>query len=96
MLDSLIYRDKIKFEQYVAENDSNTFSYKPPVEIMGLRLRGQYKFSTGKDGDSTSSNIVYRTKIKIPKHSKLDGHEVMESVRVDSSLPNAGYLNYVK
>lgn len=96
MLDSLIYRDKIKYEQYVAESDSNTFSYKAPVEIIGLRLRGQYKFSTSANGDSTSSNIVYRTKIKIPKHSKLDGHEVMESVRVDSAFADAGYLNYVK
>ena len=43
-----------------------------------------------------SSNIVYRTKVKIPKHSKLDGHEVMESIRVDSAFSNAGFLNYVK
>lgn len=96
VLDRLIYRDNLKYEQYIAESDSNTFSYKAPVYIKGLRLKGQYKFSTGKDGDSVSSNIVYRTKVKIPKHSKIDGHEVMESVAVDSAFGNAGFLNYVK
>lgn len=91
-----IYRDKVKYEKVKTENDSNTFSREPAIEIDALRLKGNYKFTTGKDGDSVTSSVVIRTKVKIPKHSKLDGHEVMESVRVDSPLPNAGYLNYLK
>ena len=91
-----IYKDKVSYEAVRKENDTNTFSREPVVFLDALRLKGQYKFTTGKDGDSVTSSVVIRTKEKIPKHSKLDGHEVMESVRVDSPLPNAGYLNYLK
>lgn len=96
MLNSLLYRDELKYEEAIRENDTNTFSYKRAVTIQGLRVKGQYKYTSGKDGDSITSSVVYRTKIKIPKHSKINGHEVMESVRVDSILSDAGYLNYVK
>lgn len=95
-LDKLIYRDTIKYQEFIAENDSNTSVLKPAASIRGLRLKGHYTFTQSESGDSATSDIVYRTKEKIPKHSKLDGHIVVESVRVDSHLPDAGYLNYCK
>lgn len=91
-----IYKDTVKYERVRSENSSNTYTREPAVEIKALRLKGNYSFTTGENGDTVTSSVVIRTKEKIPKHSKLDGHEVMESVRVDSPLPNAGYLNYLK
>lgn len=96
MLSNLIYKDKIKYEQAIMTNDSNTYSYEKAIEIEGLRIKGQYKYTTSGEGDSVTSSVVYRTKIKIPKHSKLNGHIVMESVKINSILSEAGYLNYVK
>ena len=94
--DSLLYKDSIKLRLFSAESDSNTSSLGPVQNIMGLRLKGHYSFTTGTGGDSSSTSIVYRIRDKIPKKSTLDGHVVMDCVRVDSHLPDAGYLCYCK
>jgi len=91
-----IYKDDIRYEEAMTESDTNTFGLKQAVVIKGLRLKGHYQFTTSGNGDSVTSSIVYRTKIKIKKNSKLNGHVVMESVRVDSILDDAGYINYCK
>jgi hypothetical protein len=64
--------------------------------IKGLRVKGSIKVVHDKGGDSTTCSIVYRTADKLVVGSKLNGREIMESVKIDSFLPNAGYLNYVK
>lgn len=96
MINELIYKDTIKYQKYTAQSDTGTPVISSPIEIKGLILRGHYTFSTNKDGESVSSNFVVRTSEKIPKYSKLNGHEVMDSVRVDSIIKDAGYLNYCK
>lgn len=95
-LDKFIYTDTVKYEQYIAQSDTGVSRLEKAVEINGLILKGHYSYSTGKDGETVSSNFTIRTKIKIPKKSKLNGHEVMDSVRVDSLLEDAGYINYCK
>ena len=96
MLDELVYKDNITYQQYVAQSDTGVSRLNSPVTIKGLILKGHYTFTTGKDGENVSSNFVVRTKSKIPKHSKLNGHEVMDSIRIDSITPGAGFLNYCK
>lgn len=94
MLDILI--DDIKYEKCVTESKTNTPSLLAPVVIKGLRVRGNIKVTHSDNGDSTTCTIVYRTAEKIPAHSKLNGHEVMESVKINAFGRNVGYLNYVK
>lgn len=91
-----IYRDKVKYERARFENDTNTFVFDPPVMIDALILKGHYSVTHSESGDSVSSTLVIRTPEKLVKHSKLDGREVMDSVRVDSIIQGAGYLNYLK
>lgn len=91
-----IYKDKVRYERVRMENDSNTHTLDQPVIIDALRLKGNYSVTTSESGDSVTCSVVIRTKEKIPKYSRLDGHEVVDSVRVDSILKNAGYINYLK
>lgn len=91
------FYEDIKYEQYIAESKSNTPHLLPAVYIKGLRLKnGRVKVSTSKDGDTSTCSIVYKTKEKINKHSKLNGREVVESVKLSTFGIYDAYLNYVK
>ena len=92
----LLLRDKILYEQLDYNSDTNTPFLLAPVEIDGMRLKGSIKTTTSENGDSTTSSIVYRTGIKITVGSKLDGHTVMDSVKINSFGKYEHYLNYCK
>ena len=91
-----ILTQSLKYEERNYDSKTNSKILLPPVYIKGLRVKGNIKVSHSKDGDTTTCSIVYRTAIKIPEGSKLNGREVMESVPINSIIPNSGYLNYVK
>lgn len=96
MFDELVYKDDIKYERYIAQSDTGVSSIASPVVIKGLILKGHYSYNTDTGGESVSSNFTIRTKEKIPKKSKLNGHEVMDCIRVDSIFDDSGYISYCK
>lgn len=91
------FYEDIKYEQYVAESKSNTPHLLSPVIIKGLRLKGgKISVSHSDSGDTTTCSIVYKTKNKIPVHSKLNGREVVECVKLHTFGVYEAYLNYVR
>lgn len=91
-----ILRDELKYEEASRNTETDTKILLAPVMIKGLRVKGSVKVTHSESGDSTTCSIVYRTKDKLVIGSKLNGREIMESVKINSFLPDAGYLNYVK
>lgn len=90
---------KLDYEEYNGVSNSQMPLYKEAIQIEGIRLKGQIKVITSDNGDSTTCNIVYKTKQKIIPLSKLNGRTVMECVPVNAlwiSENNAGYLSYVR
>ena len=95
-MNDMLLRDTLIYEQLDYNSDTGTPFHLAPVEIKGLRLKGSTKVTTSQSGDSTTSSIVFRTAIKIPTGSKLDGHTVMDSVKINSFGKYVHYLNYCK
>lgn len=95
MFNSML-RDDLKYEQASMNTETNTKLFLSPVMIKGLRVKGSIKVVHSESGDSTTCSIVYRTKDKLVVGSKLNGREIMESVKINSFVSDAGYLNYVK
>lgn len=91
-----ILREDLRYEQATYNTETDTKILLSPVIIKGLRVKGSIKVTHSEGGDSTTCSIVYRTKDKLVIGSKLNGREIMESVKINSFLPDAGYLNYVK
>lgn len=91
-----IYNQEIEYREYIGLGKTGKASYKDTVKIKGLRLKGQLKFSTGSDGDTTSCSICYKTPTLIVKNSELNGRTVMECVKVSGFGKNCGYVSYVK
>lgn len=96
MLYDNLYKETIKYKEFQGKSESGTNKFGDVQEIPCLRLKGYRKVTVGSDGDSVSTSIQYRTPFKLVKGSKLGEYEVMESVAVDSPLPNAGFINYLK
>jgi hypothetical protein len=88
--------EKLKYEEFSGKTQGNTNNYKNEQYIDGLRLKGEYKVVTDKDGEHTTCNIVYKTNQLIKKNSKLDGHIVYECHKVPALGLNAGYISYCK
>jgi hypothetical protein len=95
MFNSML-REDLNYEQASMNTDTNTKLYLAPKIIKGLRVKGSIKVVHSESGDSTTCTIVYRTKDKLVVGSKLNGREIMESVKINSFVSDAGYLNYVK
>lgn len=90
---------QLEYEEYKGLSDSGQPTWKTVTNIDGLRLKGQIKVVTSDDGDSTTCNIVYKTKQRIIPLSKINGRTVMECVPVNAlwvTEDKAGYLSYVK
>jgi hypothetical protein len=90
---------QLEYEEYIGISVTGQPTYANKKLIDGLRLKGQVKVVTSEEGDSTSCNIVYKTKQKIIPLSKINGRTVMECVPVNAlwvSEDKAGYLSYVK
>ena len=86
----------LKYEEYKLNSKTNSVSYLSPRDVMGIRLKGQLKVTTGTDGDTTTCTIVYKTTEKLKTLSKLEGRTIMECVPVNAFSLDTGYLSYVK
>lgn len=95
MFDFIYYQD-LKYKEYNSKSDSNTDSYKAEVTIKGIRTKGQIKVEHYADGDTTSCNIVYKTKERLVPKSLLNGREIVECVPVAGFGLDCGWLSYVK
>lgn len=95
MFDFIYYQD-LKYKEYNGKSDSNTDSYKAEVTIKGIRTKGQIKVEHSADGDTTSCNIVYKTKERLVPKSLLNGREIVECVPVAGFGLDCGWLSYVK
>lgn len=95
MFDNIYYEDLV-YEEYNGLNDSNTESWKEPVNIKGLRLKGSIKVTHSSDGDSTTSSLVFKTKDKLIPKSRIDGREIIDCVPVPGLGINCGYMSYTK
>ena len=95
MLDN-IYRDELKYREYLGENDSQQETFAPVRTIKGLRLKGNIKVTTGKDGDSTTCSISYKTPERLIPRSEINGRVIMECVKVAGLGHDCGYVSYVK
>lgn len=91
-----IYYQKLRYKEYKGKSSSNTDLYDDEILIDGLRIRGDIKITHSDDGDTTTCNIVYRTRDKLVAKSLLNGREIMECVPVAGLGLNCGYVNYVK
>jgi hypothetical protein len=90
------YFTDLKYEEYNGLGKTGQPSYKPSRFVKGLRLKGQLKFTTSSDGDTTSCSIVYKTSECIIPNSKLEGRTVMETVKTSGFGRDCGYQVYVK
>lgn len=91
-----VYRDELKYKEYLGVNDSQQETFAPERIIKGLRLKGNYKTTTGKEGDSTTCNISYKTPERLIQGSEINGRVIMECVKVAGLGHNCGYVSYVK
>ena len=91
-----IYKDDLKYKEYLGVSNTNQPTYKPEQVIKGLRLKGKVKVVTSKDGDSTSCDIQYKTPNRLVPLSTINGRTIMECVRVAGLGHNCGYVSYVK
>lgn len=94
MFDS--YWQPLKYEEFIKLESNGTPKYKDAVIVKGLRLSGRLKITHTESGDITDSSVIYKTKEKLIKGSKLEDREIMERVRVEAFGLDAGYLNYLK
>ena len=72
------------------------FIYYQDLKYKGIRTKGQIKVEHSADGDTTSCNIVYKTKERLVPKSLLNGREIVECVPVAGFGLDCGYINYVK
>lgn len=91
-----IYKDDLKYKEYIGVSNTNQPTYKQEQVIKGLRLKGKVKVVTSKDGDSTSCDITYKTPNKLVPLSTINGRTIMECVKVQGLGHNCGYVSYVK
>ena len=91
-----ILKEDLRYEEASYNTKTDTKILLAPVVIKGLRVKGSIKVTHSEGGDSTTCSIVYRTAEQLVVGSKLNGREIMESVKINSFLHDAGYLNYVK
>lgn len=92
-LGSGLFRD-LEYRECVGFTDDNTPILKEEVTyVKGIRLKGQLKYTSGSDGDSTTSSITYKTLVELKPFSMLEGREITECVPL--SMSN-GYKIYVK
>ena len=91
-----IYIDELKYKEYTGLTNSGQPSYKSEQIIKGLRLKGNIRVVTSKDGDSTSCSISYKTPNKLIPLSTINGRTIMECVKVPGLGHNCGYISYVK
>jgi hypothetical protein len=91
-----IYRDELHYKEYNGLTNSGQPSYKSEQVIKGLRLKGNIKVVTSKDGDSTSCTIAYKTPEKLIPLSMLEGRTIMECVKVQGLGHDCGFVSYVK
>lgn len=86
----------LRYKEFNGLGESGTDSYLAESTIQGLRIKGQTKVTTDKNGQSVTCSIVYRVERYVPPNSLIEGREVMECVPINSLSLNTGYLCYMR